>query len=74
MFKLNRETPFWSQPWFMVFAIVAGQVYGGFWMNLGTPQPTYVPSSMVIAAVSDGFEITITAPGIPRSYIRTATN
>ncbi len=72
MFKLFRTESFWLQPWFLVFAIVSGQFYGVWWMSLAEPEPIYVPSSMIVAQVSDGFDIVITAPGLKQSLIRAA--
>lgn len=72
MFKLNRNESFWFQPWFLVIAIVCGQFYGVWWMSLGKSDPIYVPSSMVVAQAPDGFDIVITAPGLPRPILRAA--
>lgn len=73
MFRLPRHFSFWVQPWFLVFAIVAGQIYAGWWMGLGRPEPPrYVPSRMLIASAPDGFVVTITAPRIPSVRISAA--
>lgn len=73
MFRLTRHMSFWIQPWFLVFAIIAGQVYAGWWMNLGHSEPRYVPSQqMLIASAPDGFVVTITAPRIPGVRITAA--
>jgi hypothetical protein len=70
--KLSRPTSFWIQPWFVVIAIVVGEWYGAMWVSFGTPAPQYLPSTMVVASATDGFEMTITAPGIPGARIQAA--
>jgi len=61
-----RSNSFWTEPWFLTLAIIAGQLYGVWWMSFGAPDPVYVPTRMVMAsATNDGFNMTIIAPALP---------
>lgn len=73
--KLWRGKSFWSEPWFLTLAVIAGQLYGVWWMSLGTPEaPAYVPQS-IVAQADDPFTFTITAPALPApDSLQQATN
>ena len=59
-----RSMSFWTEPWFLTLAIIAGQLYGVWWVSFGAPEPGYVPTRMVMAS-NDGLNLTITAPSLP---------
>ncbi len=63
--KLWRGSSFWTEPWFLTLAVILGQLYGVWWMSLGTPEPIYEPLPMAMASVDDPFTITVTAPALP---------
>src|SRR3954464_443907 len=61
-----RNTLFWTEPWFLTLAVIAGQLYGVWWVSFGAPEPSYYPTRTVMASNSpDGFNLTITAPALP---------
>lgn len=66
MLKLWRRNSFWTEPWFLTLAVILGQIYGVWWMSLGsTPDPIYVPQVMVATAGNDGLNLDIIANSEP---------